>query len=292
MAPDIGATEAPSPATAVVVVHWRQPEWCARSVRSLQAATGASLDLMVVNNSPEDAPRLRDLLGPEVRILEAGRNLGYAGGANLGLRHALGTDATAVVVGSHDLEVRPGALDELAAALDDDPGLAVVGPLLEDKVAGSGSAAQVGGGSAPVDVSWVSGTCMMMRADAVRSLGGFDRSLHSYSEDVDWCWRAAGAGWRIAVVPSARAKGSGTGDVVAMERHWMNIVRVELRHHGAAAAAAAYLRLVKRFGRFVALSLSRTRSPSDRRQLRARATSLAVSCLRVDLLVRRSRTDL
>jgi len=52
-------------------------------------------------------------------------------------------------------------------------------------------------------VDWVSGSCMLVRRNAFEELGGFDESYFMYGEDVDLCWRAHRAGWRVAYVPGA-----------------------------------------------------------------------------------------
>ncbi|MGH9016310.1 MAG: glycosyltransferase [Acidimicrobiales bacterium] len=61
--------------------------------------------------------------------------------------------------------------------------------------------AEPGIGATAVD--WVSGACFMARGRALKELGGFDEAFFMYLEDVDLCWRAHRAGWRVAYVPGA-----------------------------------------------------------------------------------------
>ena len=53
----------------------------------------------------------------------------------------------------------------------------------------------------PQDVFWCSGACMMVRAEAWKALGGFDGCFFAHFEEIDFCWRAKLAGWRISYVP-------------------------------------------------------------------------------------------
>ena len=53
----------------------------------------------------------------------------------------------------------------------------------------------------PQDVFWCSGACMMVRAEAWKALGGFDGRFFAHFEEIDFCWRAKLAGWRISYVP-------------------------------------------------------------------------------------------
>jgi len=54
------------------------------------------------------------------------------------------------------------------------------------------------------DVDWLMGSCLMLRADAVKEVGGMDERFFLYFEDVDWCRRFWKAGWRVTWVPQAR----------------------------------------------------------------------------------------
>ena len=55
----------------------------------------------------------------------------------------------------------------------------------------------------PADVLWVSGACLLVRARAWRELGGLDARFFAHMEEIDWCWRAQLAGWRVGVVPAS-----------------------------------------------------------------------------------------
>jgi len=56
---------------------------------------------------------------------------------------------------------------------------------------------------APQDALWVSGACLLVRARAWRELGGLDARFFAHMEEIDWCWRAWLAGWRVGVVPQS-----------------------------------------------------------------------------------------
>ncbi len=57
--------------------------------------------------------------------------------------------------------------------------------------------------SRPFYGDWMAGACFAIRRQAIEQVGLFDTSMH-YFEDVDWCYRAKRAGWKIAFVPNAR----------------------------------------------------------------------------------------
>ncbi len=56
----------------------------------------------------------------------------------------------------------------------------------------------------PFHGDWMAGACFCMRREAIEQVGLFDEKYYFGFEDVDWCWRAKRAGWRIAFNPRAR----------------------------------------------------------------------------------------
>ena len=56
--------------------------------------------------------------------------------------------------------------------------------------------------SAPVEVDWVSGACMMVRRDAFAAVGGMDEQFFLYWEDADFCMRLRQAGWLTYYSPA------------------------------------------------------------------------------------------
>jgi N-acetylglucosaminyl-diphospho-decaprenol L-rhamnosyltransferase len=153
-------------------------------------------------------------------VVEAGTNLGFAAGANLGADRAAGD---VVVFLNPDARVLPGALAALVGALATAPRAGIAGGGL---VAPDGRWQPGAGRFGPVRhlvldttlgrlparwrqqpyvVDWVYGTFMAVRRDLFRRLGGFDRAYFVYGEDMDLCHRAAQIGTRTLHVPGARA---------------------------------------------------------------------------------------
>ena len=53
---------------------------------------------------------------------------------------------------------------------------------------------------------WYTAACVLVRTEALRSVGGFDEGFFMYFEDVDLCVRLESAGWRLAQEPRAVAR--------------------------------------------------------------------------------------
>jgi len=111
-----------APRVRVVVVNYLGGDLTIRCVESVQRSEWPAdrLEIVLVDNSPSDgvAARVAALM-PRVRVLDAGRNLGFAGGCNLGLGDLDGVDYVALL--NNDATVDPGWLRPLVAALEADP---------------------------------------------------------------------------------------------------------------------------------------------------------------------------
>jgi GT2 family glycosyltransferase len=138
--------------TAVVPTVGRSP-WLAACLQALRRQQGVrSLEIVVVDQSPGplDLPS-----GLADRVLRPGRNLGFAGGTNLGLAAARGELLATV---NDDAVVGPGWLAALAAALRAEPRAAAaqgVNLLAGDPAMKQGpygdAAAPTGGGTPPAE---------------------------------------------------------------------------------------------------------------------------------------------
>ncbi|MDQ3569560.1 MAG: glycosyltransferase family 2 protein [Actinomycetota bacterium] len=214
---------------SAIVVNYNDREHLLECVRSLRSE--GVKDLIVADNDSSDgSPEALEEMDPEVTVVPVGGNFGYPVAANRGASRSSGE---LLLICNSDVTVEDGAVVALAAAMDADERFGVVGPRIMDP---DGSlypsprrfpAMGVALGHAflglfaprnrytrryrmldwqqqPGPVDWVSGACFMCRRDAWDSLGGLDEAYFLYAEDVDLCWRAWKAGWKVGFEPAAR----------------------------------------------------------------------------------------
>lgn len=215
---------------AAVVVNYEAGDALTACVASLLADTSAGpVDVVVVDNGSSDGSvrRLQDAF-PDVRVVDAGGNVGYATAANRG---TAATTAPVVAVCNPDLEVVAGTAAAMLAALAD-PTVGAVGPRVRnpdgstypsarrdpDPVDAAGHAALGriwptnpftrryraldADPSVARDVDWASGAALWLRRSAIDAIGGWDEGFFMYLEDVDLGRRLREAGWRVRYEPA------------------------------------------------------------------------------------------
>lgn len=212
---------APAASTIAIVLNYCRESLAVRCIEALARSVPRAPRILIVDNQSPDGSgeRLRARF-PQHDYLQTGANLGYAGGNARGIEWALAAGAARILVINDDAEVSPRAVGLLEAALDADANAAMAGPtIVYDDAARSlcwaggmiditralgtmaGPPAHVGEEARAC--GFVSGCCVMLRAEAVKRLGAFEASYFSYGEDVELSLRYARAGWRLLWVPEA-----------------------------------------------------------------------------------------
>ena len=214
---------------AAVIVNYNVRDHLLACVRSLREE-GVQEIVVVDNDSRDGSGAALAAADPDARFVPAGANLGFGRAANRGVA---ATDGSRLLILNPDAVVEAGCVKALAAALDGDDALAVVGPRVDNPdgtrypsarrfpdlgvAAGHAFLGLVRPGNRFTrryrmldhdpdradDVDWVSGTCMLVRRAAFDAVGGFDEAYFMYVEDVDLCWRLGQAGWRVGYEPAA-----------------------------------------------------------------------------------------
>jgi GT2 family glycosyltransferase len=215
------------PTIWIIVLNWNglvDTKACLASLRRLHYSAAR---IVVVDNASSDGSVdaiRRDSANNGVEIIEAKRNLGYAGGNNLGIRHALDQSADFVLVLNNDTTVDPTLLDELLAAADRAPDAGCFGPwiyYMHDPerlwFTRSDWSSDIAAFTAPwkgrlgselsnetTSTEYVCGAALFFRAAVARKIGLLDERFFLVYEDSDWSFRARRAGFACVSVPKAR----------------------------------------------------------------------------------------
>ena len=205
-----------------IVINYNGAGYLNACLLALERASPRPFEIIAIDNASTD-DSLLELHGyPRVNVLAQPRNLGFAGGANVGLA-AVETDYALML--NPDVEIAPNFGAALVDAFDADARLGAAGPLLlypdGKTIQHAGGALSrpalttrhLGYGSTDLhawrraaDVEFVTGGAMALRMAAVNAIGGFDERFSPvYYEDVDLCLRLRAAGWAVRYSPTLRA---------------------------------------------------------------------------------------
>lgn len=212
------------PSVAAVIVHFRQPAALAATLQALREQTLTPSRIIVVDNGDgSDCAPLVPEFG--IDLVSMGFNAGYAGAVNRGLAEVDDT-VDAVLVLTHECILDSMSIEVMAAQLMANDAVGVVGPLLgnadlPDTVWSAGGSFgrrtrrpfHLGAGRPfadladrpAVEVQWVDGACMLVRASLIETVGPLDEHWFLYVEEVDWLFRVRAGGWRVIVDPAAHA---------------------------------------------------------------------------------------
>jgi N-acetylglucosaminyl-diphospho-decaprenol L-rhamnosyltransferase len=234
-------------------------------VACLESLRGEDVEIVVLDNASEDgsADVVRERF-PHVRLIAQHQRAGFGANHNTVIR---ATTGRYVYVLNEDTTSDDWGFSQLVAYLDDQPGVAALGPRLVYPdgrlqasawrfpsplvsalgllTLGKAGVTQSGGVSAR-RVDWVMAAAVLLRRAALDNVGLFDEGFFIYSEEVDLCLRLRGAGWEVAYFPSVtvvhhESQFSAKIPERRINEIWRSRHRYWRKHHSPAGARIAAL---------------------------------------------------
>ena len=180
------------PLVSVVILNWnglRHLQYCLPSVL---ATDYPNCQVIVVDNASIDGScAYVQSSFPGVVLLRNAKNLGWSGGNNVGIRHALAGDARYIVLLNNDMKVHPRWLAAaVAAAAESNPragviGFQVFGEYGKEPIERFEQACRDWTPGQPQPTTHVGGCAMFMPADVFRAIGLIDEAYFAYGEEDD-----------------------------------------------------------------------------------------------------------
>lgn len=223
-----------APVLSVVIVSWNVRDDLRECLQSLLHTEAPPLDMEVIvvdNASTDGTAEMVRREFQRVQLLVNDRNLGYTRANNIGIRLSRGKY---ILLLNPDTVVHKGALQALIACAEAHPEAGIIGAKLlnpDGSVQRSArSFPDIGAGlfrntplgrlfpqnpfvrrylladfgyDAVREVDWVSGAAMLVRREVFERIGLLDERFWAYCEDVDLCWRAWQAGFKVLFCPDA-----------------------------------------------------------------------------------------
>ncbi len=211
------------PLVSVVIVTYNSQDVIEDCLHSLYASKYHNMEVIVVDNdSSDNTVEIIKRKFPGIKVIEAGENLGFAGGNNLGFRHASGQ---IIFMLNPDTVIEPGTIGSLVEFMASDTRgeIGMVGCKLynSDKktlqhcggiLHPNALTDHFGAGEADSglyermrDVDYVTGAALAFRADLLDVIGQLPTIYYpAYYEELDFCCRARKAGYRVVYYPKAK----------------------------------------------------------------------------------------
>jgi len=218
--------------TAVVILNWNGKKFLEEFLPGLVASLeGYDAEVVVADNASTDGSQdyLKEAF-PGLKLVQFDNNYGFTGGYNRAfeaLYNEGADDPKYFLLINSDIEVTENWLYPLEEWMDLHEECAACGPKLHswqerDSFEYAGAAGGFldcfgypfckgrvmkrvemdnGQYDSPSDVLWATGACLMVRSSIWKELGGLDDRFFAHMEEIDFCWRARLAGYRINTVP-------------------------------------------------------------------------------------------
>jgi hypothetical protein len=222
-----------APDVSIVIVSFNNLNELLVCLRSIASATHAvSYEIVVVDNaSREDNVRVIRSSFPEVVLIANDANHGFAAACNQGIAASRGQF---VLLLNPDTELRADAISAVVAFLQarEDASIAScrltnADGTMQESIGVFPNIAEAFLGatflshllprnvlmgkkglvridtSAPMRIDWATGAFLLFKSDVIGRLGGLDEQFFLYTEETDFCYRAARAGLGVWYVPYA-----------------------------------------------------------------------------------------
>ena len=258
---------------SIAIVNWNTKELLRQCLSSVFGnLDGLQAEVIVVDNGSSDgSAEMVQSDFPSVKLIESGKNLGFARATNLAYQQSTGRYFLLL---NSDAVVLRGALSALVRFLDCYPAAGAVG----SKLLNGDGTLQRSCSTFPTlltelfdalylsklfpknrlfgryamsywdfdsirEVDFAGGSSLLLRRRALEDVGLLDEGFFMYSEEADLCWRLKAGGWKVFYLPSAQViHYGGQSAKLASKRTSVELYRSKYRfmrkHYGRGAALA------------------------------------------------------
>ncbi|MFA5322218.1 MAG: glycosyltransferase family 2 protein [Smithella sp.] len=224
---------------SAIIVNYNAGRLLNDTVNFLLNSSYITRIIVVDNDSSDNSMKdIESIAGSQPRMIcvRNNKNLGFAKACNIGV--AADGESDYLIFVNPDCIVEKDALGKLLSCLKSSPAVGMAGPLLLNP----DGTEQAGGRRSiptpwrsfvrafglsqlskfsphifsdfilhkqtlpemPMEIEAISGSCMMIKREALRDVGYLDTGYFLHCEDLDWCMRFRQKGWKIMFVPDAR----------------------------------------------------------------------------------------
>ncbi len=197
----------------IVVLHFGSVEVTNDCLSSIFKSRLSFENLIVVDNTGNFETK-----NGKVLVIKNKKNLGFAGGVNVGIKYALSKKADYILLLNNDTIVKQNFLKALTEFSEQFENAGIVGPAIKFRRDGK-TVYDIGGkinivfgrtthnevfkltNKKPRVADYISGCAMLIKKEVFEKIGLFDERFFLYYEDVDFCIRTKNKGFLTYVLP-------------------------------------------------------------------------------------------
>jgi len=299
----------------IIIINWNGKEDTINCLRSLEKIKDPFETIVIDNGSIDNSTETLRLLFPNITLIETGKNLGFAGGNNVGIQYALDQGGKAIFLLNNDTIVDPDILNAFQLAVHNHPEAAIFGaknylfdsPLQLDHFGGMwnkkkanfdliGHRLMDDGHSweEEMEIDYVCGCSFFIKREVIDAIGLLDPRFFLIWEESDFCFRAKKAGFLTMTCPKAKiwhkVSASFIGKPHSTYFWWRNRLLWIERHSSLLEKGKILLIILPEIFNLLKLNILKSLQnffhPTDRRLLRQRCYRAALWGIK-DYILRR-----
>lgn len=208
------------PLVYILVLNWCSYEdvlCCIDAIRKLEYQNYKVV--LIDNASPDQSGESLRKQFPEYAYLQTGRNLGYAGGNNMGICHAVQAGADYIWIINPDVRVESECLKVMIEAMENDTHLGVCGPVINEYEKRDAVPQKIFGWKIHAEKGWtvekilnqdqkssldyIYGCSFLIKKELLLDVGLFREEFFTYFEEAELCSRAKRKNWKLSVLNNA-----------------------------------------------------------------------------------------
>lgn len=209
------------PFVSIITVNYNQVQATCEFIESTRQLNYREFEIIVVDNGSKEDPKIIQEKYPDVNLIISDKNLGFAGGNNLGINAALGDYLFFV---NNDVELSPTTLEAMISRFEKDDDIGMVSPKIKffhhpDTIQYAGyteinpytarnrTIGKYEKDEGQYDVARIThyghGAAMMVKRETLKRIGLMPEEFFLYYEEMDWCEQIKRAGFKIYYEPEA-----------------------------------------------------------------------------------------
>lgn len=206
------------PLVYIILVNYNGYKDTIECINSLKKIDYSNYKIIIVDNASSDnSVRILQKKLNNCKIIESKRNLGFAGGNNLGIKYALDNKADYVLLLNNDTLVEPSFLTNMINSFKVDYNIGLVGCKImyypEKNIIWYGGGyidwfkfigvhygiKQIDKGQCnrEKEIDFMTGCCMLIKREVFEKVGLLTEDYFMYLEDVDFCVKVKNSAYKI-----------------------------------------------------------------------------------------------